>query len=152
MTCVHDNGIAHAVLLGEQVLVELVEGSGIHGLDVNIGYATTGKAVHHVLVATYPTLVEQFLLLAPRDGTHHYLLLLTLYAKACGLASLTCKHGIVIDASLYLLSVYGHDDVTSLDVLAHIQRTTGEHLCHLDTRTLICLVGKDTQLGNRQTA
>ena len=65
MSGVYDNGIAHTVLLGKQVLVELVEGGGIHGFYVYIGQTSAGKAVHHVLVATHPSLVEQFFLLAP---------------------------------------------------------------------------------------
>ena len=149
---IHDDGLAVAVSVAEQLAIDGAETLTVHLLDMDIGQLPTRQAVDQRAVAVHPALVEQFGLLALADGLDGDIKALALLgvidAHADRFAGLAVEHPIVILALTDLVAVDLLDDAASgHSRLLDGKRATLDDLLHAQAVALIGVVQEQAQRG-----
>ena len=141
---VDDDGIAVAVVVVEQVVVNLSEALAVHGFHMNVSQASARETVDDMAVAVYPTLVEQFFQGTLADGTDGDVLAVD--GKADGLPDLAVEQVVIVHAALNGDTVDFLDDAACGNLFGG-QRAALDGLLDAETVAIIGGVEEDTQMG-----
>ena len=163
VTGVHNQGLTVAVF-AEGILVNLTEAWRIHSLYMDIAHAASGKTLHNLLVAAYPSGVICVAVIASGHETElDFIVKIESIAHALGkfavfcyldaqgqhLACLTVENLIPQGIAAYLFSIDSGNDIAFLQLrIDNLQTASRKHFGNLQTFACPVFVKQNTEVSD----